>query len=88
MTIDGKVVGPPTRRCKTRKRVEARRDLASHLAVYVVVNASLIGLWAMTGGYFWPAWVLGLWGAGLLLHAWDVLWRQRVVDSQVRRPLP
>jgi len=56
-----------------RERAEAKRDLASHVAAYVVVNASLIGIWILTGGYFWPAWVIGLWGAGLLLNAWEVL---------------
>jgi len=70
------IVEPPGRkevRAGARKRTEARRDLASHFAAFVIVNASLVGIWAITGGYFWPAWVIGLWGAGLLLQAWGVL---------------
>ena len=69
----------PVRPVRTsgRKRAEARSDLVSHGAAFVIVSASLIGIWAMTGGYFWPAWVIGLWGAGLALNCWDVLWRQR-----------
>jgi len=70
------IVEPPGRkevRAGARKRTEARRDLASHFAGFVIVNASLVGIWAITGGYFWPAWVIGLWGAGLLLQAWGVL---------------
>jgi hypothetical protein len=57
-------------RQQARQRVQARRDFASHVVAYVVINAFLIGAWALTGGgYFWPAWVLAGWGAGLVLHA-------------------
>jgi hypothetical protein len=73
-----------------RKRVQARRDFSSHLVAFVVVNAAFIIIWAFTGGgYFWPAWVIGLWGVGLVLHAWDVYLRRPVteadVDAEVRR---
>ena len=73
-----------------RKRVTARRDFASHLVAYVVVNGFLIGVWAMSGaGYFWPAWVLAGWGIGLLMHAWDAFLRRPVteadVDAEIRR---
>jgi hypothetical protein len=67
-----------------RKRVQVKRDFASHLVAYVVVNASLIGVWAITGGgYFWPVWILAGWGAGLVLHAWDVYWRRPVTEADV-----
>ena len=72
-----------------RKRVQAKRDFGSHLAAFVVINAAFIGVWAMTGGYFWPAWIIGLWGAGLIMHAWDVFVRRPVteadVDDELRR---
>jgi hypothetical protein len=67
-----------------RKRVQAKRDFASHLVAYAVINAFLIAVWAITGGgYFWPAWVLACWGAGLVLHAWDVYWRRPVTEADV-----
>ena len=67
-----------------RKRLEARRDFGSHLVAYVVVNALVVVVWAMTGGgYFWPAWLLGAWGAGLILHAWDVYVRRPVTEADV-----
>jgi|1186.fasta_scaffold382894_2 hypothetical protein len=72
MSIDTETPRRRVVNANARERREAKRDLVSHLAAYVVVNASLIGIWMMTGGYFWPAWVIGLWGAGLLLNAWDV----------------
>jgi fatty acid desaturase len=73
-----------------RKRLEARRDFSSHVVAYVVVNAFLIAVWAMTGaGYFWPAWVLCGWAIGLVLHGWEVFVRRPVneadIDAELRK---
>lgn len=71
-----------------RKRVANRRDFSSHVVAYVVVNAFLIFVWAITGaGYFWPAWVLAGWGIGLVLHAWDVFFRRPVTDADIEAEL-
>jgi hypothetical protein len=80
-----------TERNRARKRLQDRRDFTSHLVAYVVVNALLIGVWALTdyGGYFWPVWVLAGWGAGLLLHAYETFLRRPIseadVDAEVHR---
>lgn len=80
-----------TERDRARKRLQDRRDFTSHLVAYVVVNAFLIGVWALTdyGGYFWPVWVLAGWGAGLLLHAYETFLRRPIseadVDAEVHR---
>jgi len=40
------------------------------LGPYLVINAMLIVIWALTGaGYFWPIWPILGWGAGLALAA-------------------
>ena len=40
-----------------------------HLAVYLLVNVFLIGIWAASGaGYFWPIWPILGWGIGLAVH--------------------
>src|SRR5438270_2010149 len=77
-------------RAAARKRLEARRDFRSHLVAYVVVNSLLVVVWLITGaGYFWPAWVIACWAAGLLIHAWDVYVQRPVtehdVDEEMRR---
>jgi hypothetical protein len=70
------------------KRVQKRRDLGSHLVAYVVVNAMLIGFWAITGGgYFWPAWVLLGWGVGVLLNVWDVYFRRPITQHDIDREM-
>lgn len=72
-----------------RKRLEDRRDFTSHFVAYVVVNAFLIGVWALTdaSGYFWPAWVLAAWGAGLLLHAYETFLRRPISEADIDREL-
>jgi len=34
-------------------------------------------------GYFWPGWVLAIWGVLLLLAFWDVYLRRPVSDAEV-----
>jgi hypothetical protein len=75
-------------RAEARKQLQKRRDLGAHVVTYVVVNAMLIGIWAISGaGYFWPAWVMLAWGVGLVLNAWDVLFRRPVTEADVDREL-
>ena len=57
-----------------RRSLQAKRDFVSHLVAYVVVNASLIAVWAFTGGgYFWPAWVLLVGLLAVVPHALALL---------------
>jgi len=86
MTIE-KDVETSTPRDEARKRIERRRELASHAVAYVVMNAAFIGIWAMTGGYFWPAWILACWGAGLVLHAWSTVAERPITDDDVEAEL-
>lgn len=77
-----------TRREAAVKRVKARHDFRSHLAVYAVVNALLVVIWAATGaGYFWPIWPIAGWGIGLLLNAWDVYYRNPITEEEIQREL-
>jgi hypothetical protein len=69
---------------RARERLQQRRDFGSHLVAYLVVNAFLVIMWALTGaGYFWPIWVIGAWGVGLVLHAWEVFFRRPVSDADI-----
>lgn len=73
-------------RLQARKRLEKKRDFAAHVMAYVVVNGALVLIWALSGGgYFWPAWVIGLWGVGLIMNAWDVFWRRGITEADIDR---
>src|SRR5262245_43941829 len=80
-------------RQQARQRVQERRDFATHVVAFVVVNTFVIVAWAVTGaGYFWPMWLLACWGVGLVLHAWNVFARRTVteadIDAELRRHRP
>lgn len=67
-----------------RRRLQSRRDLGGHVVAYAVVNLFLVGIWLFTGqGYFWPGWVIGGWGIGLVLNAWDVLLRRPITEADI-----
>lgn len=73
---------------QARKRLQDRRDFGGHLVAYVVVNAFLIGVWALSGGgYFWPAWILAGWGVGLILHAWEIFFRRSITEADIDEEL-
>jgi hypothetical protein len=72
-----------TARAAARKRIEKRRGLQGGLVAYVVVNAFLVAVWAMTGGgYFWPGWIIAGWGVGMLLGLWDYM-RGPITDADI-----
>ncbi len=70
------------------ERLKKRRDFYSHLVVYLVGNAAVWTVWAVTGaGYPWPAWISGLWGIGLIMNAWDVFMRRPITEADISREM-
>ena len=71
-------------RAEAKRRVTERHDFPAHLLVYLLVNALLVVVWATTGGgFFWPGFVIGGWGVGLVMHAWSVYLRRPVTPAEV-----
>jgi hypothetical protein len=49
------------------KRVKEKKRFYSGLVTYLIVNAVLIVIWALSGrGYPWFLWPLGIWGIFVL----------------------
>jgi class 3 adenylate cyclase len=66
-----------------RHRGALETSFRIHLAVYIVVNVMLIGIWAASGGgYFWPIWPILGWGIGLGGHAAPLLARRGAPPRQ------
>ena len=75
-----------------KKRVQTRLGFITHLAMYLVTNASLILIWYLTGGgYPWFVWVMFGWGIGILGHASALVIgpgsaaERRAIDRELRR---
>ncbi len=68
------VPAPPQHQDQGLKAAKRRRDLragwASWLGVSVIVNVVWLASWVAGGnspGYYWPIWVMGPWGAAMVL---------------------
>ena len=73
---------------QARARVVRKRKFRGDVVGYIVVNAFLIGIWAVLGfGYFWPGWVLAGWGVLLVLDGWEAFYRRDVTEVDVQREL-
>lgn len=69
-------------------RLKNKRAFTQSLVAYVVVNAFLVAIWAMSGaGYFWPGWVMAAWGIGLVMHAWTVFFQKPITDDEIEREM-
>jgi fatty acid desaturase len=52
---------------QARKKVKEKKRFYSGLVTYLIVNAVLVVIWALSGrGYPWFLWPLGMWGAFVL----------------------
>ena len=68
-------------------RIKKKREFVEHLIAYVLVNALLIGIWAVTGaGFFWPIFVLLGWGIGIVFHGLEV-YRVPPSEAQIQREM-
>lgn len=73
---------------QARARLVRKRKFRGDLVAYIVINAALVGIWAVSGfGYFWPGWVLAGWGVFLALDAWDVFYRRDVTEEDIQREM-
>ena len=74
-------------RKQARDRLEKKRDFKTHIFIYLVVNAALIGIWAIAtpDALFWPIFVILGWGIGVVGNAWDVYMRRPITDDEIER---
>jgi len=70
------------------KRLKEKREFWQHVAIYVLVNALLVAVWAVTnnGSHFWPMWPLLGWGIGLGFHAWETF-QKPISEEAIRKEM-
>jgi 2TM domain-containing protein len=70
------------------RSVKEKQDFRGHLVAYLLVNALLVGIWAVTGAdFFWPIFPILGWGIGIAFHAWDVYGRRPVSEDRIREEM-
>jgi hypothetical protein len=70
------------------QRLKKRQDFRAHLLIYTLVSALLWTIWALTGAAFpWPLIVMGAWGIGLIMNAYDVYGREPIREEQIQREI-
>ncbi len=70
------------------ERLKKRRDFHAHLLVYTLVNGLVFTIWALTGtGFPWPLIVMGFWGVGLIMNAYDVYGRKPISEGEIQREI-
>ena len=83
------------------ERLNKKREFHAHVLVYVLVNALMVGIWAILSGVhsdFWPAYLMVIWGFWIGMDAMELYLpspirfvtellyaRKPLSDRQVRR---
>jgi hypothetical protein len=75
-------------RARAVQRLKKKADFRAHVLIYVLVNAFLVVIWAVTGaGFFWPIFPILAWGIGVAGNAWDVYRRDELSEDRVQREM-
>jgi 2TM domain len=73
---------------QAKSRLEAKRGFWNFAVVFVVVNALLVVIWAISdGGYFWPIWPIAGMGIALALHGWSVFGQKPITESDIQQEM-
>ena len=88
MSTDWTTTDNEALRARAVKRWKKQRDFRIHLLMYLMVNGSLVVIWAMTGsGFFWPVFPIVAWGIGVVAAAWDAYSRDVPTETEIRREM-
>lgn len=76
------------RRALAVRRIREKNEFKAHLLVYVLVNAMIVLVWVWTGaGFFWPIFVIGFWGIGLVTHGYNAYRGTVITEAQIQREM-
>jgi hypothetical protein len=88
MTVETATHEDPVRE-RALKRLKKRRDFYGHLLFYMLVNAFLVAIWALTdrGGFFWPVFPMVGWGIVVVMNGWDALRSDQFGEGAIGREI-
>jgi uncharacterized membrane protein len=69
--------------------LKKQRDFRAHLLVYLLVNAGVVMIWAMTNRdtFFWPIFLLVFWGVGVVMNGWEAYAVKDFSEDRIRRQM-
>lgn len=74
-------------RSKALASLKKKSDFRTDVMAYIIVNAMLVAIWAVTGApFFWPIFPIVGWGVGVIFHAMDT-YRREPSEEQIRREM-
>jgi hypothetical protein len=71
------------------KRLKRKREFWGNVSTFVLINAALWLVWALTGahtnqeGVPWPAWISGVWALILVLQGWHLYAERPISESDI-----
>jgi hypothetical protein len=75
-------------RARAIASLRKKADFRNHLLAYLLVNATLVVIWFMTGAhFFWPVFPILGWGIGVVFHAQDVYGNNQISEADIRREM-
>ena len=88
MTADMSTPGDEPRE-RAIKRLKKRRDFHGHVLIYLLFNAFLVVIWAVTtpGAFFWPVFPIVGWGIAVIMNAWDVYFAEDFGEEDIDREM-
>ena len=71
------------------ERIKKKEEFRTHVLAYVLVNAFLVVIWAISGpdSFFWPIFSILGWGIGLAFHAWDTYRGGEPTEEKIQREI-
>ena len=81
---------PKNDRAVALDRLNAKRGFNAALVSYVVVNAFLWAIWALSDSRSmppWPIWVTLGWGIGMAFGAWRVYGQRPITEADIEREM-
>ena len=70
--------------------LKKRRDFRAHLLIYVLFNAALVVVWAITSHgdvFFWPIFPLVFWGIGVVMNGWDAYFVDEFSEDKIQHQM-
>ena len=69
---------------KAKKNLERKQAFRMQIVMYLLVNALLVVIWAVTdAGFFWPIFPIVGWGIGLGAQAYGIYGQKQITEADI-----